>query len=113
MKGSAIANFTIRRNNHGSQKLTTQTEKAVLIDFWASWCGPCMKLAPELEKLAEAHPEIIVGKVEVTSDQENISIAASLGVNNIPAMFFYKDGKLAQRLIGYMTAEELEAKLGL
>jgi tRNA dimethylallyltransferase len=67
----------------------------------------------ELEKLAAAHPEIIVGKVEVTSDQENISIAASLGVNNIPAMFFYKDGKLAQRLIGYMTAEELEAKLGL
>ncbi len=100
-------------NKASFEKLTAQTEKPVLIDFWATWCGPCVKLAPELEKLAAAHPEIIVGKVEVSSDQENISIAASLGVNNIPAMFFYKNGKLEQRLIGYMTAEELEAKLGL
>lgn len=100
-------------NKASFEKLTAQTEKPVLIDFWATWCGPCVKLAPELEKLAAAHPEIIVGKVEVSSDQENISIAASLGVNNIPAMFFYKNGKLEQRLIGYMTAEELEAKLDL
>lgn len=103
----------VHLNKASFEKLTTQTEKAVLIDFWASWCGPCMKLAPELEKLAAAHPDIIVGKVEVTSDQDNISIAASLGVSNIPAMFFYKNGQLAERLIGYMTAEEIEAKLGL
>lgn len=103
----------VHLNKASFEKLTTQTDKPVLIDFWASWCGPCMKLAPELEKLAAAHPDIIVGKVEVTSDQENISIAASLGVSNIPAMFFYKNGQLAERLIGYMTAEEIEAKLGL
>ena len=69
----------VHLNKASFEKLTTQTDKPVLIDFWASWCGPCMKLAPELEKLAAAHPDIIVGKVEVTSDQENISIAASLG----------------------------------
>ena len=100
-------------NKASFEKLTSQTEKAVLIDFWASWCGPCMKLAPELEKLAASHPDLIVGKVEVTNDQENISIAAALGVNNIPAMFYYKNGQLEKRLIGYMTAEEIEAKLGL
>lgn len=100
-------------NKASFEKLTKQSEKAVLIDFWASWCGPCVKLAPELEKLAAAHPELIVGKMEVTNDQENMEVAASLGVNNIPAMFFFRNGILEQKLIGYMSAEELEAKLNL
>ena len=100
-------------NKASFEKLTAQTEKAVLIDFWAEWCGPCQRLAPELEKLAAAHPEIIVGKVEVSGDPDNIAIASSLGVNNIPAMFFYRNGKLEKQLVGLRSMEELESELGL
>lgn len=93
-------------------KLTKQSEKPVLIDFWATWCGPCQSLTPELEALAEECPELIVGKVNV-EEPENVQLAVSLGVNAIPAMFFYRDGKLQQNFVGFMRKDELKKKLGL
>ena len=89
-----------------------QSEKPVLIDFWATWCGPCQSLTPELEALSEAYPDLIVGKINV-EEAENIQLAASMGVNSIPAMFFYRNGKLEKELIGFMTKDELIKKLGL
>ena len=99
-------------NKESFEKLTSQKEKAVLIDFWATWCGPCVKLTPELEKLAAEYPDLIVGKLSV-EEEENIAIATNLGVNAIPALFYYKDGKLEKSLVGYFSADELKAKLGL
>ena len=99
-------------NKESFDKLTAQGEKMVLIDFWATWCGPCQKLTPELEALAAEHPELIVGKVNV-EEPENIQLAASLGVNAIPALFFYRNGKLEKQLKGYMTKDQLKAQLGL
>ena len=96
------------------ERLTAQSEKAVLVDFWAEWCGPCKRLAPELDKLALAHDDLIIGKIDVTgNDAELINIAVSLGVDTIPALFYYKNGKLVTKLLGYMTAAEIEEKLGL
>ncbi len=99
-------------NKTSFDQLVAQTEKPVLIDLWATWCGPCQKLAPELEKLAEEHPELIVGKVNV-EEAENVQIAANLGVNAIPALFFYRNGKLEKQLVGFMTKDQLAAQLGL
>ena len=92
------------------KKLTTQTEKAVLIDFWATWCGPCQKLGPELEKLAADHADLIVGKINV---DDNMELAVQLGVDSIPALFYYKNGQLEKRLTGYRSKEDLEAELSL
>ncbi|MBO5306423.1 MAG: thioredoxin [Lentisphaeria bacterium] len=97
-------------NKESFEKLTAQTEKPVLIDFWAEWCGPCQMLGPQLEELAAEHDEIIVGKVNV---EEYGELAAEMGVSSIPAMFFFRNGKLEQSLVGFMDKKSLAAKLGL
>jgi thioredoxin 1 len=97
-------------NKESFEKLTAQTEKAVLIDFWAEWCGPCQMLGPQLEALAAEHDELIIGKVDVS---EYGDIAVEMGVSSIPALFFYRNGKLEKSLIGYMDKDTLVAKLGL
>lgn len=104
----------IHLNKESYDRLVSQSEKCVLIDFWAEWCGPCKRLAPELEKFAAAHGDIVVGKVDVSgADSEMVNVAVSLGVDTIPALFFYRDGKMVEKLLGYMTCAEIEAKLGL
>ena len=97
-------------NQESFDKLTRQTAKPVLIDFWAPWCGPCQMLGPELEALAAENDELVIGKVNV---DEHPQIAIALGVNTIPALFFYRNGQLEKNFVGYMTKDALKAKLGL
>lgn len=99
-----MAEITITKQNFESEVL--QSEIPVLIDFWASWCGPCMMMAPEVEKLAEEKEGIIkVGKVNVDDEPE---LAGKFRIASIPTIMLFKEGKVVDTLIGYRPKEDLE-----
>ena len=81
----------------------------MLVDFWASWCGPCKMLAPTVDKLAEKYDgKVIVGKVDVDEEQE---LARQFGVMSIPTVVFLKDGKEFDRKVGVMPPAAYTAVL--
>lgn len=81
----------------------------MMVDFWASWCGPCRMLAPVVEDLAGKYEgKAVVGKVDVDEEQE---LAMQFGVMSIPTVIFFKDGKEFDRKVGVMPAEAYTAVL--
>lgn len=90
------------------EALKTQTEKKVLLDFWATWCGPCRMVAPIVAEIAEEHPEIIVGKVNVDEEME---LAMAYGIVSIPTLIVLKNGEVAAKAVGYMPKKDIEALL--
>lgn len=86
-----------------------ESGKPVVIDFWATWCGPCIKLGPIVEELAEKFEgQVLVGKLNI---DENDEIASENRVRNIPTVLFFKDGQLKERSVGLVKFADLEAKL--
>ena len=73
------------------------TEKTVLLDFFATWCGPCKMVAPILEEIADQHPEYVIGKINVDEEQE---LAAKFGVMSIPTLVVMKDGEMKTQQAG-------------
>ena len=83
-----------------------KSDKPVLVDFYADWCGPCRMMAPLVEELAEElADQVVIGKLNVDDSEE---IAAKYGVMNIPTLILFREGKEAERLLGVRSREELE-----
>ncbi|MBV7293752.1 thioredoxin family protein [Corynebacterium sp. CCM 8835] len=77
----------------------------VLVDVWASWCGPCVRFAPTFEKVSEAHPEAVFAKLDSEANQ---GLAAALQIQSIPTLMIFRDGILVFRESGSMSAAALE-----
>ena len=79
-------------------KTVLHSDKAVLVDFWAAWCGPCRMVGPIIDELSNEYDgKAVIGKVDVDSNQE---FAAKYGVRNIPTVLLFKDGELIDRKVG-------------
>ena len=95
--------MVITQNNFNSE--VENSDKPVLIDFWASWCGPCMMMSPVVEQIEKEHPEIKVGKVNV---DEEMVLAQKFMVVSIPTLILFKNGKQEITSVGFKGKEELE-----
>ena len=81
----------------------------VLVDFWATWCGPCKMLAPTVDAIATEYKDrVVVGKVDVDESED---IARRFGIMSIPTLFLFKDGEVVEKLVGYRLKMELEQLL--
>ncbi len=99
-----MAEITLTGANFAENVL--KSDKPVLVDFWATWCGPCRMIAPNVEKIAEDHAaEIVVGKVNV---DEEADLAEEFGIRSIPTLILFRNGRPVAQTLGYKTVEQLE-----
>lgn len=95
-------------NHESFEKIIAQNGKTVLVDFWATWCGPCRMIAPVLEEVAKERPDVTVCKVDVDEERE---LALEYGVSNIPTLLVFRDGKVVNQSIGAIPKERILAML--
>ena len=97
-----MSTIELRAENFES---TVSENEIVLVDFWASWCGPCRMFAPVYEKAAAAHPDIVFGKVDTEAEQ---ALAAAAQITSIPTLMAFKNGTLVFSQPGALPASALE-----
>lgn len=91
------------------EELVLNSDKPVVVDFWAEWCGPCRLLGPIIEEMAgEYEGKAVIAKVNV---DENPGVSAKFGIRNIPTVIFVKNGEIADKSVGAVPKNQLTTKL--
>ena len=96
--------ITITKDNFENEVL--KSDKPVLVDFFATWCGPCKMLMPTIDEIANERADIKVGKVDV---DENMELAKEYKVFSVPTLLAFKDGKLIKQMVGVQSKEQILA----
>ena len=102
-----MAAIVITKENFDSEVL--KAEGTVLVDFWATWCGPGRMLSPIVDEVANEHPDVKVGKINVDEQPE---LAQQFGIMSIPTLLVFKNGEKVQESVGLIPKEKVEALLG-
>src|ERR1700746_1281962 len=100
---------TIELNESNFENEVTKSDKPVIVDFWAEWCGPCKMIAPLLDEIAkEKSATVKVGKVNVDQNQ---SLSSKYNIRAIPSLLFFKNGQLRDQVIGVTSKKDLLSRL--
>lgn len=101
--------MTVELTTENFDQQVMDSDKPVLVDFWASWCGPCRMVGPVLEQMAtEQGDRAVIGKLNVDQHPE---IATRFGIRNIPTLLFFKDGEIVDKQVGAAPLERLQEKM--
>lgn len=104
MASDAVKEFT--DDNFDAEVL--QSGGAVLVDFWAPWCGPCRQIAPMIDELASENPSIKIGKINI---DDNPAVAQRFGISSIPTLLVFKDGEISESFVGVRPKSALQQAL--
>jgi thioredoxin len=101
--------MTVEVNDSNFEEIVLKSDKPVIVDFWAEWCGPCRMIGPIVEELSEDYKDqAVCVKVDVDSSP---GVAAKYGIRNIPTILFIKGGEVVDKQVGAVPKSNLEAKL--